>query len=199
MAIRHTAGGYWLEEAGSAEPRPALAADASADVLVVGGGYTGLWSAWYAEAARAAGAGDAVRVRDRGRGPERKKRRFLQRALVRAAGDARALWRRRREGDSGCSSRLRRCDRGLLRRAAGRRLVSPGRLSAGIDRSGLGRRLGGDDRCLRGARRRRRMQAAVARRGPRRAAIRRCFAVAPSIRERRPCNRRGSRAGCAGG
>ena len=47
MAIRHTAGGYWLEEAGSAEPRPALAADASTDVLVVGGGYTGLWSAWY--------------------------------------------------------------------------------------------------------------------------------------------------------
>ena len=49
MAIRHTAGGYWLEEAGSAEPRPALAADVSADVLVVGGGYTGLWSAWYAK------------------------------------------------------------------------------------------------------------------------------------------------------
>lgn len=47
MAIRHTAGGYWLEEAEPVEPRPVLGGDVAADVLVVGGGYTGLWTAWY--------------------------------------------------------------------------------------------------------------------------------------------------------
>lgn len=49
VAIRHTARGYWLNEAGQVEPRPALAGDLAADVLVVGGGYTGLWAAWYAK------------------------------------------------------------------------------------------------------------------------------------------------------
>src|SRR4051794_28087494 len=42
----HTAHGYWLGEAGPVEPAPALAGDASADVVVIGGGYTGLWTAW---------------------------------------------------------------------------------------------------------------------------------------------------------
>ena len=40
---------WWLEQAlaaeGSPEPAPALAGDATADVAVVGGGYTGLWTA----------------------------------------------------------------------------------------------------------------------------------------------------------
>ena len=40
--------GYWIEEAGPVEPRPPLAAAREADVLVVGGGYTGMWTAWYA-------------------------------------------------------------------------------------------------------------------------------------------------------
>jgi glycine/D-amino acid oxidase-like deaminating enzyme len=46
MADRHTAHGYWLEEADPVEPGPALAGDATADVVVIGGGYTGLWTAW---------------------------------------------------------------------------------------------------------------------------------------------------------
>jgi glycine/D-amino acid oxidase-like deaminating enzyme len=47
MARRHTARGYWLEEAGGLpDPLPALAGDRSADVVVVGGGYTGMWTAW---------------------------------------------------------------------------------------------------------------------------------------------------------
>jgi glycine/D-amino acid oxidase-like deaminating enzyme len=46
--MRHTRLGYWIEEAGEAEPRPPLAGDLEADVLVVGGGYTGMWTAWYA-------------------------------------------------------------------------------------------------------------------------------------------------------
>src|SRR4051812_27230249 len=44
--MEHTAHGYWLTEAGE---RPVLAAadgDLRCDVLVVGGGYTGMWAAW---------------------------------------------------------------------------------------------------------------------------------------------------------
>jgi glycine/D-amino acid oxidase-like deaminating enzyme len=46
--MRHTRLGYWIEEAGTAEPRPPLAGEREADVLIVGGGYTGMWAAWYA-------------------------------------------------------------------------------------------------------------------------------------------------------
>jgi glycine/D-amino acid oxidase-like deaminating enzyme len=46
--MRHTRLGYWTEEAGRVEPAPALTGDREADVLVVGGGYTGMWAAWYA-------------------------------------------------------------------------------------------------------------------------------------------------------
>jgi glycine/D-amino acid oxidase-like deaminating enzyme len=46
--MRHTRLGYWIEEAGTVEPRPPFAGDREADVLVVGGGYTGMWTAWYA-------------------------------------------------------------------------------------------------------------------------------------------------------
>jgi glycine/D-amino acid oxidase-like deaminating enzyme len=47
--MQHDAHGYWIEEAGleEAEARPGLNADADADVVVVGGGYTGLWSSWW--------------------------------------------------------------------------------------------------------------------------------------------------------
>ena len=45
--MRHTAHGYWLEEAGEVEPLPALSGDVSADVVVLGGGYTGMWTAWW--------------------------------------------------------------------------------------------------------------------------------------------------------
>jgi len=47
--MRHTRLGYWIEEAGEVEPRPALGGSREADVLVVGGGYTGMWTAWYAK------------------------------------------------------------------------------------------------------------------------------------------------------
>jgi glycine/D-amino acid oxidase-like deaminating enzyme len=46
--MRHTRLGYWIEEAGEVAAAPALAGDREADVLVVGGGYTGMWTAWYA-------------------------------------------------------------------------------------------------------------------------------------------------------
>lgn len=41
---------YWLREALTAdpgEPCPPLASDATADVVILGGGYTGLWTAWF--------------------------------------------------------------------------------------------------------------------------------------------------------
>jgi glycine/D-amino acid oxidase-like deaminating enzyme len=53
--MRHTAHGYWLEEAAPAEPLAPLDGDTDADVVVIGGGYTGLWTAWWL-AERAPGA-----------------------------------------------------------------------------------------------------------------------------------------------
>jgi glycine/D-amino acid oxidase-like deaminating enzyme len=43
----HDAHGFWIAEAGSPTVLPALEGDASADVVVIGGGYTGLWTAWH--------------------------------------------------------------------------------------------------------------------------------------------------------
>jgi len=48
--MHHTRFGYWIEEAGEVEPAPPLAGERSADVVVVGGGFTGLWTAWYLRA-----------------------------------------------------------------------------------------------------------------------------------------------------
>ncbi len=47
--VRHTRYGWWLEEArrdAPLEAAPPLASDTTADVVVVGGGYLGLWTAW---------------------------------------------------------------------------------------------------------------------------------------------------------
>jgi glycine/D-amino acid oxidase-like deaminating enzyme len=45
--VRHSAHGWWLQDVGPAEPAPALAGDLRCDVVVVGGGFTGLWAAWH--------------------------------------------------------------------------------------------------------------------------------------------------------
>ncbi len=45
--MKHTANGYWLEEASTPEPTVALEGDLTADVVVIGGGFTGLWTAWH--------------------------------------------------------------------------------------------------------------------------------------------------------
>jgi choline dehydrogenase-like flavoprotein len=43
----HDAHGWWIREAGGVPPaQPALAEALRADVVVIGGGYTGLWTAW---------------------------------------------------------------------------------------------------------------------------------------------------------
>ena len=51
-AMRHTPHGYWLEEAGAVAPVRPLAGDRDADVVVVGGGFTGLWAAWHVKQLR---------------------------------------------------------------------------------------------------------------------------------------------------
>ena len=45
--MKHTRHGYWLEEAGEVAPAPQLSGERKADVVVIGGGYTGLWAAWH--------------------------------------------------------------------------------------------------------------------------------------------------------
>ncbi|MGN6244566.1 MAG: FAD-dependent oxidoreductase, partial [Motilibacteraceae bacterium] len=42
---------FWLDDPARPEPSPALVGDASADLVVVGGGYTGLWTALLAKEA----------------------------------------------------------------------------------------------------------------------------------------------------
>jgi glycine/D-amino acid oxidase-like deaminating enzyme len=44
--VHHDAHGYWLQEAGGAEPVAPAAGDIDADVVVLGGGYAGMWTAW---------------------------------------------------------------------------------------------------------------------------------------------------------
>jgi glycine/D-amino acid oxidase-like deaminating enzyme len=44
--VNHSAHGWWLAEAGPVEPAPPLRGSESADVVVIGGGYAGLWTAW---------------------------------------------------------------------------------------------------------------------------------------------------------
>jgi glycine/D-amino acid oxidase-like deaminating enzyme len=48
--MEHTAHGYWLEEAGAPAVAPPLDGERRADVIVIGGGYTGMWAAWQLKA-----------------------------------------------------------------------------------------------------------------------------------------------------
>jgi glycine/D-amino acid oxidase-like deaminating enzyme len=50
---RHTATGWWLDEAGRVEAGAPLQGAREADVAVIGGGYTGMWAAWHLLAAGA--------------------------------------------------------------------------------------------------------------------------------------------------
>jgi len=41
----HDAHGWWIDEAGAPPPLPPLTGDTDADVVVIGGGFTGMWVA----------------------------------------------------------------------------------------------------------------------------------------------------------
>jgi glycine/D-amino acid oxidase-like deaminating enzyme len=43
----HDTTGWWLAEAGGADPLPPLSGSLDAGVVVIGGGYTGMWTAWH--------------------------------------------------------------------------------------------------------------------------------------------------------
>jgi glycine/D-amino acid oxidase-like deaminating enzyme len=43
----HDAHGWWIAEAGDPDRLPSLSGDTDADVVIVGGGYVGLWTAWH--------------------------------------------------------------------------------------------------------------------------------------------------------
>lgn len=47
MALTHSAHGWWQQEAGRLARRPPLRGPFDADVAIVGGGYTGMWTAWF--------------------------------------------------------------------------------------------------------------------------------------------------------
>ena len=47
----HDAHGWWIAEAGPPAPLAPLRGDVDADVVVIGGGFTGLWAAWHVVAA----------------------------------------------------------------------------------------------------------------------------------------------------
>jgi glycine/D-amino acid oxidase-like deaminating enzyme len=42
----HDARGWWLGQLSPVAPRPPLEGEVTADVVIVGGGYTGMWTAW---------------------------------------------------------------------------------------------------------------------------------------------------------
>jgi glycine/D-amino acid oxidase-like deaminating enzyme len=46
--MEHTRLGFWIKEAGDVKPCAPLDTDRDADILIVGGGYTGMWTAWHA-------------------------------------------------------------------------------------------------------------------------------------------------------
>ena len=129
--VQHDAHGYWLQEAGGAEPVAPAAGDIDADVVIVGGGYAGMWTAWHLldRGARRAAGGRRLRPR-----PERAQRRLLRDAVVEPAVAARAVRRRARAGRLRGVVRQRARDRRLVRGRGRRRLVPPGRLPDGLDR-----------------------------------------------------------------
>jgi glycine/D-amino acid oxidase-like deaminating enzyme len=98
MEMEHTRFGYWIEEAGDVTSRPPLGEDLDADLLIVGGGYTGMWTAWHAHRL-APGARIVILESEAvcGRGPSGRNGGFVEGmwtslASMRARwGDARAL------------------------------------------------------------------------------------------------------------
>ena len=121
---------------------PPLDADAGADVVVIGGGYTGLWTAWWlaeSGAKREHRRAGGRRLRTR---PERTQRRLRQLDVVQRPRDGGAVRDRGcdRGGAGGARGRAR--DRTLVRGKRRRCLVPARRLPPGLDDAAPRRRLG---------------------------------------------------------
>jgi monoamine oxidase len=52
MAVSNGQVSFWWQQLGLPEPRPALPGSIDADVCIVGGGFTGLWTAYYLKTAQ---------------------------------------------------------------------------------------------------------------------------------------------------
>ena len=165
MADRHDAHGFWLDEAGSVAPAARLAGDLRADVVIVGGGYTGLWTAWELKRLEPEARVVLLEAATCGEGPS-----------GRNGGFCNALWfglaaMRERFGDAGALEIADAAQEAVdsigsfCVEQGSRRLVSPVGLSAGLDRARLGSSLGAGGRSLCRARSRRRLSAAERHRG----------------------------------
>jgi glycine/D-amino acid oxidase-like deaminating enzyme len=87
--MQRSAQGFWLADAGPVVARPVLADRVTADVVVVGGGYLGMWTAWHL-----AEAGAAVVLLESGvcgHGPSGRNGGFLN-ALWERVGELRSLF-----------------------------------------------------------------------------------------------------------
>ena len=87
---------FWFDEALTAEraePRPPLQTDRRADVCIVGGGYTGLWTALQLKEAEPNLDVVLARTRSLRVGRERQKRRCINDVVEQVPILARTLWR----------------------------------------------------------------------------------------------------------
>ncbi len=121
--MRHTRYGWWLEDAGPIEATAPLASDTTADVVIVGGGYLGLWSAWQLKQLEPETGRRGARGGPRGPRAERPERRLRLDDLGRPPHAARALRRRARRGGVPRVGARRPRDPRVVRGDGGRRLV----------------------------------------------------------------------------
>ena len=200
MAERHDAHGYWLAEAGAGPSRRrALEGERRGRRRSSSAAATpGMWTAWHIKRLEPERPGRRCSRPGRcGHGPSGRNGGFVNGALVQPADAARALRRRAARSRSRGPPQASVDEIGeFCARAGHRRLVSPGRLPAGLDRAGLGRRLGAGRRGLRASSASPTRAEPLERRGGPRAL--RLAAVSrrrASIPAPRPCSRRGSRWG----
>ena len=186
---------WWLDEAlaheGDPAPAPPLEGEVRADVAIIGGGYTGLWTALAIKELEPSASVVVLESEICGWGPSGRNGGFLHgywthlsrlRAVARGRGRARGRARLRRGHSVGPR---------VLRGARRRRLVTRGRLPQGLELPGAGRGRR-EVRAHRGrARRARGGRAALGRRTSRPAAARRVSAAASSSATARPSSRRG--------
>ncbi len=129
----HTRHGWWLEEAGEVTPTRPLEGDANADVVIVGGGYLGMWTAWHLLQLEPELDVLLLETAVCGHGPSGRNGGFCETlwgdapTLRAQAGDAAALAVCRASEDGG------RRDRSMVCRERHRRLVSRGADAPGRD------------------------------------------------------------------